>query len=253
MNFLLLLFILGCAIGSFLNVLIGRLPNQQSILGRSHCDHCQKILTPVDLVPVLSFFWLKRRCRRCQVPLSWQYPLVELLTGLTFVFIGTRPGLNLAYFGIFSVLIVIFFADLKYQIIPDSMQFLLLLFSVIYLATTYSAGQLPVVFFGQTVAGTVIMLPILFLFLITKGGGMGFGDVKLSFIIGFMFGLLQGVVVLYLAFISGALIGIILLLSGRKKPSSHIAFGPFLVFGIIATILWGDVLSLLLRRIIGLI
>src|SRR3989344_3248327 len=81
------LFIFGTAIGSFLNVLIDRLPREESIMGRSHCEYCKKILSPIDLIPVLSFLFLKGKCRYCGKKLSLQYPGIEILTGVLFVLI----------------------------------------------------------------------------------------------------------------------------------------------------------------------
>jgi len=253
------LFLLGLAVGSFLNVLIDRLPKGESINGRSRCDHCKKKLTGWDLIPVLSFIILRGRCRYCKHKLSFYYPLVELITGLSFILIFNyqisplRPlgfeGQAISQFlnllislGLFSCLIVIFFSDLKYQIIPDSMQVAFFIFSLLLksaeifqkkcvgggLLHCYIATLLPWLF-----SGVVVMLPILFLWWVTRGRGMGFGDVKLAFSIGFLLGLKDGILSLYLAFILGAVVGLVLIILKKKKLKSKIAFGPFLVLGMI--------------------
>src|SRR3990167_2998470 len=118
-----IIFILGASIGSFLNVLIDRLPQGKSILGRSQCDFCQKKLKWFDLIPIFSFIFLTGRCRYCHKKLSWQYPVVEALTGLAFVFS------DFAVWGIIACLIVIFFSDLKYHLISDYILLTLFMFS----------------------------------------------------------------------------------------------------------------------------
>lgn len=257
-------FIFGTIIGSFLNVLIDRLPNEESINGRSHCDFCKKTIAPYDLIPVLSFILLKGRCRYCKKKLSIQYPLIELLTGLIFVLIFNFQFLifnknfefqilNLMqlsiFFAIASCFIVIFFADVKYQIIPDEVQislFILVLFQKIIEGGT-------VMQFGSNLfASIVVASPILFLYLITKGKGMGFGDVKLSLIIGFLLGIKGGLSALYIAFIIGACVGICFLLLKKKKMKSKIAFGPFIVSGVVILILFQQQVFSLVQKIYGI-
>lgn len=263
--FYIFLFIFGSAIGSFLNVLIDRLSNDESIMGRSHCDHCKKIIAWYDLIPVLSYFLLGRKCRYCRKTLPIYYPLVEVLTGLSFVLVWinlpysilalgfqTLPTaqilLKFIYLGIVACLIVIFFSDLKYHIIPDQIQAVLFGLSL-FLLPFY--GFVPTVFLSRVLAAICVMLPILFLYYITRGGGMGFGDVKLAFIIGFMFGIKGGLAVLYFAFIAGAIIGIILMIFHKRGLKSKIAFGPFLVLGMIIMLFWQDAIFALIKRIYG--
>ncbi len=252
--FLLFLFILGLAIGSFLNVCIDRLSKDQSILGRSKCDHCRKKIESRDLIPVLSFMLLRGRCRFCKKKLSFYYPLVELLTGITFVLVWlVIPAQNylttIAYIGIFTSLIGIFFADLKYQIIPDEFQVALLLFSALFF---YSIGTPTEQYKNALVSGLIVLSPIYFLYLVTDARGMGFGDVKLSFIIGFLFGSIAGILAVYLGFVTGALVGLILLLSGRRKWRSKIAFGPFLVIGSILVLIFFKEMRAFIQGIYGL-
>lgn len=249
---LIFLFIIGLAVGSFLNELIDRLPNNRSIMGRSHCDFCKKTLEGIDLIPVVSFLMFKGRCRRCKKKLSIKYPLIELLTAITFVLVwlyiptlpiiaGTpqtlgTPGfvilsLHILYLGIFSCLIAIFFADLKYQIIPDQLQIALLVFS--FLAVSLGSVFTFQAVLSQVIMGFGVMAFLLLIYLVTRGRGMGFGDVKLSFIMGYLLGLDGGYIAMAFAFIFGSLIGVWLLISRKKNLESAIAFGPFLVLGII--------------------
>ncbi|MBI3366149.1 prepilin peptidase [Candidatus Roizmanbacteria bacterium] len=261
----LFLFIFGASIGSFLNVLIDRLPNDESIMGRSHCDHCKRKLAWNDLIPILSFFILNRKCQYCKKQLSWFYPVVEFITGVMFIlvwvylphsFLGQGlvklPSaeylIKFVYLGIISTLITIFFSDLKYHIIPDQTQILLFLGSL-FLIPLY--GKIQIVFVERVLAAILVMAPIYFLHWLTKGKGMGFGDVKLAFIIGFMFGIKAGLLVLYFAFISGAIVGMVLMLLKQRGLKSKIAFWPFMVMGIIVMLFWKDQIFALLQRVYG--
>ena len=260
---------IGLAIGSFLNVLIDRLPFEEPITGRSHCDHCKKDLAWYDLLPILSYAYLGAKCRYCGKKLSFFYPLVELLTGVMFVgvvmwmrpigemgqirnmgetllILHNQTLMFFALLGIVSCAIVIFFSDLKYQLIPDSIQISLFAFSFLFLITK---GVTPKVFLDQVVAAFVVMLPILLLFFVTKGKGMGFGDVKLSFSMGFLLGIINGLIGLYIAFITGAAIGTLLVIFRKQKLKSKIAFGPFLVLGLITMLFFGNTIVQIVHTI----
>jgi len=229
----LFIFILGLSIGSFLNVLIDRLPKNQSIRGRSYCDHCKKQIKNIDLVPIFSYLALKGKCRFCHKKISIQYPLIELLTGtlfvLSFVFMKDNEiiirVLNLA---IISAFIVIFFSDLKYQMIPDQIVIFTFVTSVLLLIfKNLTFGLISL----RLLEGIVIVFPIYLIYFFSKGKSMGFGDVKLTFVIGFLLGVQKGIISLYIAFITGAIIGIYLLIFKSKTLKSKIALGPFLVLG----------------------
>jgi leader peptidase (prepilin peptidase)/N-methyltransferase len=272
----LFLFILGLSVGSFLNVLIDRLPLGKKITGRSYCDHCRHQLAWHDLIPIISFFLLRAKCRYCGKKISWQYPLVETITGVIFILIFnfqfsvfnefsiSQFSMNWSFshwdlivnwilkIGILSCLIVIFFSDLKYQIIPDSMQVVLFIFALIYhiVMTQITPTRCNLACYGGS--GIVVMLPILFLWLVTRGRGMGFGDVKLAFNIGFLLGIKGGLLAIYFGFITGGIIGIILLLARKKKLKSKIAFGPFLVLGILIMMFWQKQVFEIINKIYGL-
>lgn len=229
---LLYIFVLGLSIGSFLNVVIDRLPNNKSILGRSHCDYCKKTLEPASLIPVVSYFLQGGKCKNCSKRLLVQYPIVEIVTGVLFVFTWTQfinlgVETTILYLTVVSIFIAMFVADLKYQIIPDELQLILFFvsFRLLYLLSNPN-------FLGYVERFTfafVAMLPLLLLFLVTRGKGMGFADVKLTFILGILFGLKLGIVTVYLAFITGGVVGFCLLITGLKKRKSKIAFGPFII------------------------
>ncbi len=223
----LIVFFVGLAVGSFANVLIDRLPKGQSVLwGRSRCDYCKKTLRSWELIPVVSYVLQRGRCRRCHKRLSYQYPLIELVTAVGFVFLYPQ----FAYWIIFSSLLIIFVSDLKYQIIPDSM---------VILGILGALGALGMK--ANNLASAIgASLFFLMLYLITRGRGMGLGDVKLAFLLGFLLGFPGIVVSLYGAFLTGALAGVILILRRQKKLKSKIAFGPFLILGTVVELLWGQ-------------
>lgn len=240
------IFVVGAAIGSFLNVLIDRLPREESIMGRSHCDFCKHTLSPLDLVPLISFVFLNGKCRYCKKRLSYQYPFIEFLTGCVFVLSWSvfSPGPDflamtafpvagmiraVLYLVLAAVFMVIFFTDLKYRIIPDEMQ---IVFVVVSLLVKLAEGYTITTLGFALAEGALVMLPILLLYLFTRGRGMGFGDVKLAFNIGFFMGVKGGLLSLYFGFILGAVIGILLVVTKQRKLKSKIAFGPFLLMGV---------------------
>lgn len=243
MLFYIFLFIIGLVIGSFLNVLIDRLALCESIMGRSYCDHCKHKLAWYDLIPVFSFIFLKGECRYCHKKVSGFYPLVELLTAviftITWALLPTNAGITnkIIMLAILSTLLVIFFTDLKYQIISDEIQVVFLLLAFTFLTVS---GITFKALFQHLLSSVAVMSVILSLFLLTRGRGMGFGDVKLSTTIGLLLGLKAGMMALYLAFIIGAIFGLILIFLKRKKLKSKIAFGPFLVLGIIIMLLFKE-------------
>ncbi len=258
------IFIYGTAIGSFLNVLSDRLPQEESIMGRSHCEKCKHSLAWYDLFPLVSFISLKARCRYCKTKLSFFYPLTELLTGVMFILTWNFIPVNslisqaatfiyvvkFAYLVITSVLLVIFFADLKFQIIPDSMQVVLLLIAVILrlIAAQFNLNGL----FYPLIEGVLVMAPILLLYVLTKGRGMGFGDVKLAFVIGVLFGVKMGWIILYMSFLFGALGGLYLMFFKRRKIKSKIAFGPFIVLAMFIALFFNAQLLSFLHSLWGI-
>lgn len=238
--------VLGVCIGSFLNVLIDRLPREQSIMGRSHCDSCKKTLQWFELIPVVSFVAQKARCRKCNVQLSLQYPLVEITSGVLFYalyralpFSGEASFFQTvqyaAWFVVASAFFSIIVADFKYQIIPDS---LLVVCSVAMLATLFPLSVEDLLFRSGVGLGAGGMF--LLLWMATRGKGMGFGDVKLVTLMGFFLGFPHIIVALYVAFLTGAMYGVILMIAGRAGMKSRVAFGPFLLGGAAVAFFWSD-------------
>lgn len=238
------LFILGSAIGSFLNVVIDRSARSETLLGRSYCDHCKATLSSVDLVPIVSFVGLEGRCRRCRKKISWQYPFVEALSGSLFAFtfyqLSVSSGLSLyllLYFlFLISIFIVVAAIDLKFNLIPTTFVFLA---SAIALFYNYIFLSSPV-FIEHVASAFLLGLFFFVLFAVTKGRGMGSGDIPLAFLIGMVLGWPNSIAAIFLAFTSGALISIILVLVGKKGLKQTIPFGPFLVTTAVVVMFWGD-------------
>jgi len=270
----LFIFVFGTICGSFLNCVIYRLEIGESFLkGRSYCPHCKHVLTWQDLIPIFSFLILKGKCRYCHQKISWQYPLVELATGILFVstliyfFSKTSILVNSAmteltsiyYLVIACFLIIIFVYDLKHYIIPDKViypatgiVFLYQIISNIQFPWTSADGPPKGLHFGtnfhfQTANFYFLILSALgaamFFFLIcllSRGKWLGFGDVKLAFFMGLFLGFPNILAALFLAFLIGAIIGLELIILGKKKLSSEVPFGPFLVTGTFLALFFGE-------------
>lgn len=251
---LLIFFLLGLGVGSFLNVIIDRLPRDESFTkGRSYCESCKTTLKWYDLIPLVSFIALKAKCRYCRSPISFYYPLVEMTTGFTFVlvyfFVGQESimyqvlsikyWIELAYYlFIISCLVVVFFVDLKYGIIPDVVIFSAVIVSILYIILNTQYLILPYV-----LSSIGAFLFFLLIFLVTRGRGMGFGDVKFVFLMGIILGFPKIIFGMYAAFLTGAAVSIILIILKKKKfKGSTIPFGPFLVLGTFVALFWGNVM-----------
>ncbi len=244
------LFILGAFFGSFFNVLADRLSKEQTIGGRSKCDKCKHVLAWYDLLPIISFTLLSGKCRYCRAPIAIGHLLAEIITGVMFILtyiLSSRiyPGIqfHLIHLAIAGTIIVMLLADFRYQIIPDEMQIALFILGVIRLLFQQSMPAIIdleriwsisfLSIFGYQIGyGLIVLLPILLIYLATRGRGMGFGDVKLAFNIGFILSIWAGLTALYLGFVTGGVAGLVLLLTRKKKLKSKIAFGPFLLLGL---------------------
>ena len=252
----LVIFIFGASIGSFLNVLIDRLPKNESINGRSHCDYCGKKISWYDLIPVFSFFILRGKTRCCGKKLSFQYPIVETITGLAFVWLFkdgpyieslTRSVLTVS---ILSALIVIFISDLKYHLISDYILLALFIFSLMLKIVIPAQAEIQAI--GMSIlSGLVVAFPIWLIYFISKERAMGLGDVYLSAVMGFLLGWKEGLLALYIAFITGAIFGLTLILMKNKKLKSKVAFGPFLVIGTVVMLFWGERILEIIKKMYG--
>ncbi len=261
-----LIFLFGAIIGSFLNVVIYRFNTGKSIVkGHSICMSCNKNLRWYELIPILSFLIQSGKCRRCSSRISFQYPLVEFLTGILFVLLAFHflPLLSFSfstftfffifYAFIFSLLIVISFYDIRHKVIPEKLIFLFILFSFISIFISYSNNGLALIFPSSLafLSGLIYALPFAILWLVSKGKWMGLGDTKLILGIGWILGITNSLVALVLAFWIGAIIGLALIFIYKNKEKhiglkTEIPFAPFLIIATLITFLFNiSIISLL--------
>jgi prepilin signal peptidase PulO-like enzyme (type II secretory pathway) len=252
----LMFFIFGSIIGSFLNVVILRYRSGRGLGGRSACFTCAKDLTWFELVPIGSFFTQRGRCAGCKAPISWQYPLVEITTGLLFVFLywkfayllmGTPLlfAILFAYYAfVICLLLVMTVYDIRHKILPDGLT--MLFAGVAFIGMFLIQGDAIIIhipYAWDIIAGLVLPAPFSLMWLVSKGKWMGLGDAKLMIGIGFLLGMSAGLTALLLSFWIGAAVAIVLLLVSSlvatrgKRVSLHTAipFGPFLVLGTLIT------------------
>ncbi len=279
MGISILLFIIGLAVGSFLNVLAIRYdPDRpifraQSLLGRSHCPHCKRTLRWYELVPLISFLVQWGRCRSCGIRLSLQYPLVELITGILFVAVPLKLvalhafelrvgdaspwffGMVGIYLMLAATLVFISAVDARLTIIPNQSNLLIAIAGLIVLALTlwlelpdksflahYSwlfgfedsviARHIVGMLFGVAFFGVIVFL--------SRGRGMGMGDVKLAGALGLLFGWPDIALVSFVAFILGGIFGILVLMRGTKTLKSAVPFGPFIAAGALGVFFCGE-------------
>lgn len=231
-----LVFVLGLIFGSFLGVIIDRLPQERNIVaGRSMCDTCERSLEWIDLIPLVSFIMFKGRCRRCKTKLSYRYPLLELITGSAYLMAFHVFGLSymsLVAMILASVLIVIAFIDIDTMIIYDRFHVILLALGAIVIAlnpSSLKSGLLGIV---------IVSVPYLILAIVTQG--IGGGDVKLIASAGLMLGASNTVLAFVLSTLVGGVYGVILILGKKVSAKDAIPFGPFLCIGIYTSFLYGD-------------
>jgi leader peptidase (prepilin peptidase)/N-methyltransferase len=250
-----LFFILGLVFGSFFNVVIYRLPKKESLLNPpSHCPSCNSLIKWYDNIPLISFAILKGRCRSCSAKISWQYPLVELLSGSIFLYsylkFGFQPLLFISLFFL-SILLVGTFIDLDTLLIPNRLIFpsigLSLIFWIISSLTGFKflplvEGNLMSALLGALLGGMILLLIAWLSPFIFGREGMGGGDVKLAFFIGFYLGFYV-LVAFFLAFLLGSLFGLFLIVLKGWQSHREIPFGPFLSLGAFLTLLFGQPLA----------
>ena len=234
--------LLGLLIGSFLNVVIYRVPRGESIVTPgSHCPACGHALRAWELIPVISFLIQKGQCRNCQARISWRYPVVELLTGFFFFITATlslsmethpaRLFLNLSFV---AVLIALSFIDLDTFRLPDVLTLPLLAIGLVgaFLIPGNPSGW-------ESVLSALGAGGLFWIIARVYPQGMGLGDVKLVAAMGAFLGFPSIFLAVFLGSFVGAFLGIFLLLAGQKRFGQQIPFGPYLALGAIFTLLWG--------------
>lgn len=236
-------FIFGAIVGSFLNVCIHRLPAHQSVVvPSSHCPFCKQPIAFYDNIPILSFILLRGKCRACKASISYQYPLVECLSGSLSLILMQKCGLGLIYLVYFifgAALLVVTFIDLRHQIIPDRISLpgiaLGLLTSIFLPNLTFLDSLI-----GIAAGGGSLLLVAGGYYLLTKKEGMGLGDVKLLAMMGAFLGWKSILFIIMVGSFSGALVGITLMLIKKKDRKYAIPFGPFLSLGALCYLLYGQ-------------
>jgi leader peptidase (prepilin peptidase)/N-methyltransferase len=232
-----ILFILGLCVGSFLNVVIARVPEGRSIVGpASACPHCTTPIAWYDNIPLLSFVLLRARCRKCGAPISWRYPTVELVTGLLFVLALAERGLTIDLIPallLVSGLVAITGIDLDHQLIPDAISLPGIVVGLVVSTVTGRPGWL------DSLIGVLVGGGIFLLIIVASRGGMGGGDMKLGAMLGAFLGWKLVLVAILIAILAGGAFAIVVLLLRRKGRKDAVPFGPFLALGGLVSLFWG--------------
>jgi len=245
------IFILGLCFGSFLNVLVYRLPKKLSLTSPpSSCPRCGKKLGAMELIPVVGYLILKGHCQSCGVKIGFRYPLVELLTGILFMLTYLFYGLSLEFF-IYTTLLFLLFGiaqiDLEHRIVPNILIGAGLCIGFIFYLPGLLSGFLPVpealiserafseALFGMFLGGGIMLI----IFLVSRGG-MGAGDIKLMALIGLYVGLRGTAAVLLFGFLFGALTGLAFMATGKLTRKDALPFAPFLSMATLVQVLWGE-------------
>ena len=250
-----LIFFLGASVGSFVNVLVSRtVAGREWVRGRSGCDYCKKNLAWYDMIPLLSYGVYRGKSRCCNKQLSWQHPLVEALSGALFLWwavmgqvffhLVTHPLtiIQPLYWLVTGVLLIIILVmDMYYGLIPTKVVIVGSVMTILYrgLLLLYGAYQLKD--FLLLLASALLAYTMFWLLRrITRNKGMGGGDVDLAAYVGLLSGWPRVGVALWMSFVIGAVVGLTLMLLGKKKLGQSIPFGPFMILGLVSALLWGE-------------
>lgn len=248
----LFLAVLGLVTGSFLGMLTYRLPRDLSLGGRSFCDKCRNPIPFFVNIPVFYYIVSGGRCYKCKERIGLRYPLIETVTASTFlltaylwnvgngdILILLKQSFGALTFPLILLLVTCFLSlliiDLEHTILPDSL--LVVLGIIVGLFLLLSPAQ---IIFSHIFWGFLTFSFFLALYLVTRGRGMGFGDVKMSLVLGSFFGFPETLVWLFLSFLSGAVIGVLMLLFKKARVGQPIPFGPFLLASAFVTIFFGE-------------
>ncbi len=230
-------FALGAVVGSFLNVVILRLPRGQSLVRPpSHCGSCGKPIRWFDNIPVLSFLWLRGCCRHCQARISWRYPVIEATTAVLFALTYHQLGWGLELVEawlLLAVLTVIAVIDLEHQIIPDAISLPAVAAGLVLSFVTPSRSWIDAAL-GIAVGGAIPFAAI-----VLSRGGMGGGDIRLGAVIGAFLGWKLAALTFFLAVVLGGVVATALLIAGRRGRKDRIPFGPFLAASAVVSLFWG--------------
>ncbi|MEI8232795.1 MAG: prepilin peptidase [bacterium] len=255
MMYFILTFFFGAAVGSFVNVLIDRtIAGQDWVRGRSHCDHCKKNLAWYDLIPILSFAFYGGKSRCCKIPLSYQYPVVEILVGLLFVWwiavgfwffqLVTAPLIFIQpAFWLFTgiLLMILGLADLFYGVVLLNIVWFGAIMTIVYRLILWHYGAYQLV----DLQSSILLSGAFFAFFwllwkMTKGRGMADGDMYIALYMGLILGWPKGLVALMGSFILGAIVGVLLIVTKIKGRHETVPFVPFMIVAMGVAMLWGE-------------
>jgi len=244
------IFIFGLVIGSFLNCLIWRLRKKESLLGRSYCPNCEKKIAWYDNIPLVSFIMLRGKCRQCGKLISWQYPAVELATGILFslAFYLSYES-RIASYGVvvydplfiiqllrdwflISVMIIIFIYDLRWYEILDIVTLPACL--VVFIINLVLGFDLLNLLISAIIGGSFFLIQ----FLISGGKWIGGGDIRLGLLMGLALGWPAVLPAIIISYFIGSIVGVGLILAGKKKWGSEVPLGVFLAVGTIISLFW---------------
>lgn len=230
--------IVGLMLGSFLSVLLDRWPHWRGAgMGRSKCPHCDHTLAWFDLLPVLSWLMVRGKCRYCRQPISALYPVLELtmasVLGVYVYLFGMTVGWPILNGAILFSLVSLFYFDLKHQMLPDVIVASLGVFAVLRAVFTE-----PDRVSGLLITGLCLAAAFGALYAVSRGRWLGFGDVKLAFVMGALFGYPIGVSVTLIAVWAGALFGVAIMLTRKGTMQTALPFGSFWTAAAVITMLW---------------
>lgn len=232
------MFALGLILGSFYNVVGLRLAVKEPLhYPPSHCMHCQHRLTPLDLIPVISYLFLRGRCRYCRTSISWLYPVIECVTACLFVFAyDTSSNLSQLIISLIliSMLIILSVSDSHYYLVPDR---LLVCFAVVWLVLNVILSFRP---WLDGLLGAVIAFVLLYLLAVASRGGMGGGDIKLLTLLGFVLGVKGILLSMCLASLLGVIVMGTVYISRGWPRKRRLPFVPFIMLGVLLTFFVGD-------------
>jgi Type II secretory pathway, prepilin signal peptidase PulO and related peptidases len=232
------IFVIGIVIGSFLNVVIYRVPLEISVAkGRSFCPHCHAQIKGYHNIPVFSYFWLRGKCADCGQPIAIRYPLVELFAGLMAVLIFAVYGFSFQWLVVFTagaILICITMIDFDTMTIPNGLILALMAPALLSFFVFPQVGIL-----SRVIGIFVVSLPMLILVLFIPDA-FGGGDIKLMAVAGFMLGWGNTLLATFIGLLLGGAVAVRLLV--KKTTEKHMAFGPYLCIGIMTALLFGDII-----------
>ncbi|MEG0372255.1 MAG: prepilin peptidase [Clostridium sp.] len=236
-----LVFLIGLILGSFFNVCIYRIPRGESVsFPPSHCSVCNENIKAYDLIPIISYIILRGRCRKCRDKISMQYPIIEFITGVSFLILYLNFGFTVKFFLgalLTTVLIITAVIDINTGYIYEFISVVGIIGGIIYVIYSYATnGDWVGLIIGAIIAAAVIGLFAIF-------GGMGWGDVEISFMCGLYLGVSSSILMLVLSIVFGGVGGAVLLLNTKKiEKGATMAFGPYIALGGFISLVYGEVI-----------